>query len=144
MQDNQTIIHRHLRTISRINTAIAMLGLVAVIALYVWLRWVLPPTSTATPPTTTALPTVVNQSPVTVAEYQAQLNAIIDEYQWSDAAIAQQKSSELLELRVPAEMKQLHIQVVLSFSDAQAGNVEAAQQRMAELKQQYAWLDYQP
>ena len=144
MQDNQTIIHRHLRTISRINTAIALLGLLSVMALYVWLRWFLPPTSTITPPTTVALPDVVNQAPITVAEYQAQLNAIIDGYQWTDAAVAQQKASQVLELRVPAEMKQLHIQLVLSLSDAQAGNTDAAQQRMAELKQQYAWLDYQP
>lgn len=142
MQDKQTIIHHHLRTISRINTGIALLSLVAVGAIYVWLKWFPPNTQNANTTQTGTEPIVVNQPVITLDEYQTQLNAIITGYEFNDAAVAQQKASAVLELRVPAEMKQLHMQVVLSLSDAQAGDTDEAQQRMNTLKQQYAWLAY--
>lgn len=142
MQDNQTIIHHHLRTISRINTGIALLSIVAVGAIYGWLKWFPPNTQNANTVQKETTATVVNQPSITLDEYQTQLNAIITGYEFNDAAVAQQKASAVLELRVPAEMKQLHMQVVLSLSDAQAGDTDEAQQRMNTLKQQYAWLAY--
>ncbi len=74
------------------------------------------------------------------ATYRTELNALLADYDFADSATAEQKLYAALELRAPAELKNVQLEVVLALREAQGGKVTEAQERIAALKKNHAWL----
>jgi hypothetical protein len=74
------------------------------------------------------------------ATYRTELNALLDGYNFDDSAAAEQKLYSALELRAPAELKNVQLEVVLALREAQGGQFSQAQERIAVLKKTYGWL----
>ncbi len=90
--------------------------------------------------------------PATYRDSLAQIVATFDERMSSsqddlDKLLAAQTAlAGLLELRVPAEFKDLHLALAVAFSDiedalqSQDRNIDASLAQISELKQTYSWL----
>jgi hypothetical protein len=147
-------IHKHLESISRINTGLAAAGLVGVLALFVWLK-LSPPaqTETATPSGSPAQPVAEDQRQAQPAvpidgvdqvqlnqEYRTAVNGLLGGYDFSDATQAETLSFQLIELMVPAEFKSLQLELVIALDEASEGRSTEARARIDRLRQQHPWL----
>ncbi|MFC1598358.1 hypothetical protein ACFL2M_02380 [Patescibacteria group bacterium] len=147
-------IHQHLHSISRINTILAAISLVAVVGLFVWLRWYYVPeqnaekaqqlAQTQTQEQATATEETEVAEPIDPAElkanYRSDINELLEGFKFDNSTEAETISFQALELRVPAEFKNLHLQVVISLHDAQQGEYEKAQNRIQQMRTQYSWF----
>lgn len=158
-------VHKHLSSLSRINTILALFALAGVIGIYVSLRIANPSPlevyqgqygepeateiaaelslseSTAEEQGTTAIEElpIVDQDAL-AAKYRLSVNELLGDYDFTDAGIAQDLQYDLLELTVPAELKNFHLEVVIALNDALQGQYDEAKQRIQSLKEQYAWF----
>jgi hypothetical protein len=76
-------------------------------------------------------------SPVDVDEYQGQVQAILQQY--SNALDAEAAASSLLILRVPADFKETHLNLVLTLNAIHAGE-SGATEKLNQLIENISWL----
>lgn len=146
-------VHRHLRTVTHVNTALAVTGLIGVALLFVFIKWFTSPAderaSVAEQPAGTAQAapadnTILEEDAVDQDElnqaYRDGLNNALGGFDFRDAARAETISYQVLELRVPAEFKNLQLQVVLALQEAQEGNYDAAREKIETQRGQYSWF----
>lgn len=157
MPINEQEVHAHLRKIIRLNTMLAVMSLCAVLGIYGWLRFsdhaktntdqaekdsvqrsVSQPSATVTTNTNSAV------SAETTAEltnaYRKQVNALLSGFEFDDSATAETLLYQVLELRVPTDLKQTHLQIVTALNDAKEGNYESAQQRIGSVQATSSWF----
>ncbi|MBI2410314.1 MAG: hypothetical protein HYV32_00260 [Candidatus Kerfeldbacteria bacterium] len=157
MPINEEAVHTYLRKMNRLNTVLALLSLFAVLVLYGWLRFsdgkkqnmntaekesversISQPSSTATTNTNTSA------SEETTAEltndYRNQVNSILAGFAFDDSATAETLLYHVLELRVPTDLKQTHLQIVTALNDAKEGNYASAQQRIGSVQATSSWF----
>lgn len=145
--DTKTV-HRHLKTIARVNTLLAVIALIAVIGVYIWIRSMSDRSNVIEEPTSQT--NTNQQAPVEAVdavdneqltkEYRDQVNEVLDGYNFDDSTKAEELSYKVLELRVPAELKQMHLKIVLALNQAQQGNYESAQTTISQLQQEFGWF----
>lgn len=138
-----------MRTINRLNFAIAVVSLLAVGVLYLWLR-TLPiaepqAEQEADTPAVAATETPIEQAATidtadAEAAYQEEVNALLSDFQFDDSARAAELSEDVLKLRTPAAFKELHVQIVVILQDVQNGNTAEAQDRIDTLQNEYPWF----
>lgn len=155
-------IHRHLQAISRINTTLALFSLVAVVVLFAWLRFDVIPNkqteSVEVVATTTDKKVAsgsesqkTDQDTMTAAQkkeatteltdnYRTKINSLLAGYNFDSSSEAEMLLYQVLELRVPAELKQMHLQVVLALNQSQQGSYDDAALQISVLKDQFAWF----
>jgi len=157
MADTQKKIHKHLHSITRINTVLSMLGLAAVVVLFMWLKWFAPSEEPEYPieDIDVVIPGNPDMIPIdgteevmdavdTVAlgeEYRSSINALIGDFAFDDAGKAGELVSSVLELRVPAELKNMHLQIVLALNEAQEGKFTEAVERIETMQGQFGWVE---
>lgn len=146
---NAVRFHQHLQMITKINTILAVVSLVGVLTLYFWLRFSVTPqknddSSVTVDAVNTASPVPLSAPTVSTEElsglYRSGLTALLKDYEFDDAARAENILSQVWELRVPAEYKLVQLAVVIALNYAKQGDFEQAQQRIDELRQEHAWL----
>lgn len=153
-------MHKHVHRITKINTAIAVFAFIAVLALFVWLKWFAPDENSATdslqpeyavggevevvetgnPEDAGEIVEEVNIAEVTTT-FQSELNAAIGTFAFNDAAVATTIREQVLTLTAPAEFKDMHLQVVLALTQVEEGSADDAVERMQNLQDQYNWLE---
>lgn len=133
-------IHHHLNTLSKINTALAIGSLVAVLGLYVWLQVSDRPTTSTTAPSAAVTAAESVDMEQVAADYRSAINRIFSKLDVGDAAAAENASFSILELTVPPELKQFHLSAVLALSDASKGDADAARARLSDLAENYGWF----
>jgi hypothetical protein len=65
---------------------------------------------------------------------------IIGRFQFDNAAQAETLSYQIIDLRVPPELLQFQLQLVVALNNAQHGEFTQAQATVQSLRQQYAWF----
>lgn len=76
--------------------------------------------------------------PATSEGYQAAVTALMQSYATDKNAEATYNG--LIVLRVPTDLQQLHLDLVIAFSQLAAGNRDDGAARLEVLKAQYSWL----
>lgn len=129
-------------TRSRLSLVIVCI-IIAAVLIAIILKFVMPNDSTTTTTTTSQQNqntiSLVNTS-VNTSEYQDEVNHLIEDYEFTDSAMAKTIQQELLPLGVPADLKSFHLQLVSILQDVQDGKVDQAQTRLQSLRTQYSWL----
>lgn len=139
-------IHDHLRLIAAVNTGIAVLCLIAVLVLFARLRTdgedaVVVQAEAPEKTVASERPSIDAPSEEEIAQrYRADINALLGGYDFTDSATAEQLSYDALELFAPKELKNMHLQIVVSLQDAQQGKSNAARKRIEQLRTQHEWL----
>lgn len=157
MPETNKQIHTHLRSISRVNTLLAIGSLIAVGFLYVWFKFSLLPASQAAQDAVERQNTVTEQSQqkaedarqvVDVVDqealgetYRSTVNDMLSGYAFDDSGVASDHLSTLLDMRVPAAMQNAHLEIVIALTEAQQGDYTAAQERITAVSASYAWLE---
>lgn len=157
MPETNKQIHTHLRSISRVNTLLAIVALVAVGLLYVWFKFSLLPASIATDEALQQQDSLAEQHEDTMErdrmavdpidqealgeEYRTEVNDLLSEYAFDDSGVASDHLSAVLDMLVPSAMQTVHLEVVIALTEAQKGDYESAQNRVRELSGNYAWLE---
>jgi hypothetical protein len=136
-------IQGHLRTISRINIVFALVCCVAFVALYFWLRSLSTDTAQQAQNGTNAH-TPASAQPVDTTEiteeYQEGVNEAVKGYAFDSAAKAPAVKEAVMKLRVPAELKTFHLELVVALDEAQQENYDSAQARFEKIKEEYRWF----
>lgn len=140
-------IHDHLRLIAVINTGIAVVSLIAVLVLFARFRTDSEAEVVVQAPEAPEK-TVVSERPSIDAptqeeiaqRYREDVNTLLAGYDFTDSATAEQLSYGALELFAPNELKNMHLQIVVSLQDAQQGKSKAARKRIEQLRTQHEWL----
>lgn len=149
-------IHDHLRSISRVNAGIALVSLVAVLGLFAWIKWsYLPAQDERTGDVYTEQQELSAQEkrdlearqtvePVDAEElakqYKDSVKGIIGDYAFQDTNTASQLLPQMLELKVPGALQQVHLDIVLALTDAEKGDTAAAQERIRTVQENNSWL----
>ncbi|HLD21486.1 MAG TPA: hypothetical protein VJB65_01140 [Patescibacteria group bacterium] len=138
-------VHQHLQSIARINTALAIISLCAVFGLYIWLRWFVAPSVNTTVQNSAPQPEAINAARVQsieelTKEYQAQVLTAVGSFQFDESQEAERILNTIVELRVPAEFKSFHVQLVITLNDAKNKKYAEAQKRMQAMREQFSWF----
>lgn len=140
--ENKTI-HHHLATASKVA---AVLSVIAFLSVLILAAWILVEKRNSTKAVDTVVPTVsanTNSTPEEIATaYRSAVNDILDGFAFDSSAGAEERLNKVLELRVPGDLKTVHLDIVLALKDAQTGKYTEAQQRIENLKQNYAWMTF--
>lgn len=114
--------------------------IVAAIVIALVLKFALPENNTNTNTQQNQNTISLVNSTVNTSEYKDEVNDLIEDYDFTDAAQAKTIQQELLPLGVPADLKSFHLQLVSILQDVQDGKVDQAQTRLQSLRTQYSWL----
>ncbi len=147
---------RHLSKISQINMLLAVFALIGVCVLYLWFRWGVDDgvavsnantvsnsnritNRASTVQNTNTVPTPEDVKKLT-EEYQDAINALLDSEDLSDTNRAKELSNAAVALRVPADLRSMHVQIIAALDEAARGESDAANERITELKTSYSWF----
>jgi len=78
------------------------------------------------------------QDPVTEEEYQEALLSILQNY--SDGGGSAKIYEELIDMKVPASYKDLHLELVIAFGFLKSGDIPEGEARLDLLRETYDWL----
>lgn len=126
-------------TRSRLSLVIGCI-IIATILIVVILKFVMPNDNTNTNTQQNQNTISLVNSTVNTSEYKDEVNDLIEDYDFTDAAKAKTIQQELLPLGVPSDLKTFHLQLVSILQDVQDGKVDQAQTRLQSLRTQYSWL----
>ncbi|PIQ67836.1 hypothetical protein CO173_02905 [Candidatus Uhrbacteria bacterium CG_4_9_14_3_um_filter_41_35] len=75
----------------------------------------------------------------TTSQYETEINTIVITFETTGSA--ESAYTSLLDLRVPAEFKEFHFNLVVAFGDFKLGNTASGQARLDLLKKATPWLN---
>ncbi len=143
-------IHEHIKMVARLNTGLALTGLVAVLILVVWLRWFGGVDSVQQAADETGardgaaveiigLPDSAVDQKELASDYRDQLNDILDGYDFVSAERAAEISDELLDLTLPTAYRTVQLQTAIALDEVQEGKITEAQDRIRQLQADNDW-----
>lgn len=139
-------IHRHLSRMTKMILGASIAVFVGVLVIgAVILLW--PDEDDAVKPGTAKASSTVQEveekSPEQLGkEYRESVVEILSGLQLENTTDVEGRLSRVLALRVPADLKGVHLELVSALSDAQMGEVQQAQDRLNTLKSQHAWMTF--
>lgn len=140
-------VSSNLRSISRLNIALAVLALFAVVIVYLIMRsrsdeHAQQTNTNAGQNSNTTAQQVLPEPDIDQMEedYEKQIEKIVGDYAFDDSKTVQPILDEVLELRTPPTYKDFHLQLVVALTYVQQSNYEEAQQRVHTLEEQYDWF----
>jgi hypothetical protein len=142
-------VHHHLALVSRVNMFFSIAAFIVVLLLGAWMllsgqmsgKGVIEGLKGKTEAVSEREAVIVTPDEAAIdTTYRTELNALLEGYNFDDSATAEKKIFAALELRAPAELKNVQLEVVLALREAQGGKFTEAQQRMADLKKNHGWL----
>jgi hypothetical protein len=139
-EESATTIHHHLTLVSRITLGIAIAAFVSVIAFGGWYLFTQAQKDKAVEPGTVTATQAEPSAEEMATEYRTALVSILNGSTFSDSADAETRLNKVLELTVPADLKQVHLDVVIALTEAKVGKYDEAKARMNTLRAEHAWL----
>lgn len=142
-------IHHHLALVSRVNMFFSIGAFVIVLLLAAWMllsgqvsgKGLAQGLKGKTEAVSERAAVVNTPNEAQIDEtYRTELNTLLKDYNFDDSSVAEQKLFAALELRAPAELKNVQLEIVLALREAQGGKFSEAQQRIADVKKDHAWL----
>ncbi len=144
-------VHHHLAMVSRVNMILSIISFVLVLLFGVWYLMTSDDVSVSrlfdrargASEAVSDRPAVTNTAPSAdelQATYRADLKKALSGYGFDDSAEAEKRLYTVLELRAPAELKNVQLDVVVALNSAKSGNYDDAKKRIADLRNSYAWL----
>lgn len=82
------------------------------------------------------MPVVVSPS---AGQYQTEIKTIVKEFEATNSS--EKAYASLLDLRVPAEFKEFHFNLVVAVGDFRLSNIASGQARLDLLKKDTPWLN---
>lgn len=137
----------HLSKIAHINLLLAVCVLLGVAGVYGWLKWGMDSnrvtnttnTQSARTATTNTVPTAEETAKIT-EEYQNGVRAAMKDLDLSDATAVQTAVAAVTALRLPGDLRSFQVQLLAALQNTVTGDVESANQRLAQLHAQYSWF----
>lgn len=159
-------IEKKMRFMTRINTAIGIVSILAVVILFLWLRFFIDADllhhdeaheddhteevhesdddhdkDVSADSHDEVTPTLTEEEMHDLEDsYQSSINSTLESTDLSNSGNSQTTLDSVLEMKVPSTYQELHLSVVIALNSAVKGDAESAQQKIDELKEQYDWF----
>lgn len=144
-------VHHHLAMVSRVNMILSIISFVLIVLFGIWYVATNDNASVSRlfdkargeSDAVSERPAVTNTAPSAdelQETYRTDLKKALSGYGFDDSAEAEKRLYTVLELRAPAELKNVQLDVVVALNSAKAGNYDDAKQRIADVRSKYAWL----
>lgn len=141
-------IHDYVSHLSRVTVIVAIVGLFLSFGVIVWLAWfsdgstqekVNQPLSTA--PVPVSVSSENETSPEERIEiYYTEIENAMKEFRVDDRVLAETTLATVIDIEVPSELRDFHLQLVVALQDAQQGKTQKAQTRIDTLTKEYEWF----